>query len=310
MNESSILGGNFFLSLSKGQRFSNNLIKTNMISNMKPVGTPPDASNRMMADLSAKTNSEQQENMANFIVKQVQDAFSVFDNWLAETALKGLKKSGRIFVKGHTKALTILPELLLELAQVNQKKGGFTDYLNVAKKIGLKVVLNEVIGYTIGALLRNAFLMPFLPAFLSNPLGLAVVTVFLTGLVTRMLKGLLKKLSSEQMKADMADKYNSFQMFGRSLAEFPWGWKLFNYQFPKKPAATGIPRVPYDNFPALLHEGESVLTKRETNNLHNGMGSVHIAKLSDTIIIREEADIDKIASALTMRIRHAALNMA
>lgn len=76
-------------------------------------------------------------------------------------------------------------------------------------------------------------------------------------------------------------------------------------------AATGIPRVPYDNFPALLHEGESVLTKRETNNLHNnGMGSVHIAKLSDTIIIREEADIDRIASALTMRIRHAALNMA
>ncbi len=74
--------------------------------------------------------------------------------------------------------------------------------------------------------------------------------------------------------------------------------------------AIGLPRVPYDNFPALLHEGESVLTKRETNNLHNGLGGVNIAKLSDTIIVREEADIDRIATALTFRIRQAALNMA
>lgn len=74
--------------------------------------------------------------------------------------------------------------------------------------------------------------------------------------------------------------------------------------------ATGIPRVPYDNFPALLHEGESVLTKRETNNMRNGMGSVSIAKLSDTIIVREDADIDRIANALVGRIKQAAINMA
>lgn len=77
-----------------------------------------------------------------------------------------------------------------------------------------------------------------------------------------------------------------------------------------KYAAVGIPRVPYDNFPALLHEGESVLTKSETNNRQNGIGSVSIAKLSDTIIVREESDIDKIAVALVSRIRQVSFNMA
>ncbi|UWG96397.1 hypothetical protein LPY66_16070 [Dehalobacter sp. DCM] len=72
----------------------------------------------------------------------------------------------------------------------------------------------------------------------------------------------------------------------------------------------GIPRVPYDNYPALLHEGESVLTKRETNNLRSGYGSISIAKLSDTIIVREVADIDRIAGALVSKIKLTALNMA
>jgi hypothetical protein len=78
----------------------------------------------------------------------------------------------------------------------------------------------------------------------------------------------------------------------------------------RKFAAIGIPRVPYDNYPALLHEGESVLTKRETNNMHSGFGSVSIAKLSDTIIVREDADIDRIANTLVSKIKMTALNMA
>jgi hypothetical protein len=74
--------------------------------------------------------------------------------------------------------------------------------------------------------------------------------------------------------------------------------------------AIGISRVPYDNFPVLLHEGESVLTKRETTNRNNSLSGVSIAKLSDTIIVRKESDIDKIALALVERIRKTALNMA
>ncbi|MCU6396732.1 hypothetical protein KW820_22655, partial [Enterobacter quasiroggenkampii] len=33
--------------------------------------------------------------------------------------------------------------------------------------------------------------------------------------------------------------------------------------------ATGLPRVPYNNYPALLHEGEVVLTKKEVNQVQN-----------------------------------------
>lgn len=78
-----------------------------------------------------------------------------------------------------------------------------------------------------------------------------------------------------------------------------------------KPHAIGLSRVPYDNYPAILHEGESVLTKRETNNAEGKRGaSITIAKLADTLHIREEADIDKVANALAYKLQQTAFNMA
>lgn len=68
--------------------------------------------------------------------------------------------------------------------------------------------------------------------------------------------------------------------------------------------ATGLPRVPYDGFPAILHEGEQVLTRQEANQ-RSGAG-VQIAKIADSIVVREDADIDKIARALVQRLSVAA----
>ena len=72
------------------------------------------------------------------------------------------------------------------------------------------------------------------------------------------------------------------------------------------PAAYGLQRVPYDNFPALLHEGERVLTASEARTMSAGSGGVtiQVGQLS----IREEADVDRVAEALYERLLLA--NMA
>lgn len=74
--------------------------------------------------------------------------------------------------------------------------------------------------------------------------------------------------------------------------------------------ATGLDRVPYNNMPALLHEGERVLTRQEANRMDRGVQGVQIAKLADSIVVREEADIDRIARALCDRLSKAGENFA
>lgn len=78
----------------------------------------------------------------------------------------------------------------------------------------------------------------------------------------------------------------------------------------KKPKghAAGLSYVPYDNYPALLHKGEAVLPRRDADHYRTGDGGVTIAKLADTIVVREDADIDKIANALAAKLRQSAAN--
>jgi hypothetical protein len=71
--------------------------------------------------------------------------------------------------------------------------------------------------------------------------------------------------------------------------------------------AMGVTRVPYDGYPIVAHEGEQLLTKQEANNYKNGNG-VLVQKLADTIVVREDADIDKIANALVKKIKLAGMN--
>ena len=69
--------------------------------------------------------------------------------------------------------------------------------------------------------------------------------------------------------------------------------------------ATGIDYVPYDNFPALLHQGERVQTAVEARSEKNDVGGVQI--IMNGITIREDADIDHVAQALLQRMEMAGM---
>ena len=69
--------------------------------------------------------------------------------------------------------------------------------------------------------------------------------------------------------------------------------------------ATGIDYVPYDNFPALLHQGGRVQTAVEARSEKNGVGGVQI--IMNGTVIREDADIDRVAQALLQRMEMAGM---
>lgn len=70
--------------------------------------------------------------------------------------------------------------------------------------------------------------------------------------------------------------------------------------------AYGLPYVPYNGYPATLHEGERVLTAAENRNYGKSKGGVVIS--GNNFTVREDADIDKIASALLAKIEQADLS--
>ena len=67
--------------------------------------------------------------------------------------------------------------------------------------------------------------------------------------------------------------------------------------------AMGIDYVPYDNFPALLHEGEKVLTAGEARQEKTGVGSIQI--IMNGTVIREEADVQRVAQELLNKLEEA-----
>ena len=70
-----------------------------------------------------------------------------------------------------------------------------------------------------------------------------------------------------------------------------------------KKRAIGVSRVPKDNYPIMAHEGEVLLTKQEAKGLNRG--NAVIEKLADTIVVREDADIDKITNALVRKLEQS-----
>jgi phage-related minor tail protein len=71
----------------------------------------------------------------------------------------------------------------------------------------------------------------------------------------------------------------------------------------KQGYAKGLPYVPRDGYEAILHKGERVLTAQQNRQYNQGGSNISIPKLADTIVVREDADIDKIASALVKKIK-------
>ena len=68
--------------------------------------------------------------------------------------------------------------------------------------------------------------------------------------------------------------------------------------------AVGIDYVPYDNFPALLHQGERVQTAEEARS---GGSGTSIQIVMNGTVIREDADVEQVASALLERMELAGM---
>lgn len=71
--------------------------------------------------------------------------------------------------------------------------------------------------------------------------------------------------------------------------------------------ATGLDRVPYNDMLVRLHEGERVLTKVEADKLGKGNLGAPVINIS-SMTVREEADIEKIATHLYSELRKHAVN--
>ena len=73
--------------------------------------------------------------------------------------------------------------------------------------------------------------------------------------------------------------------------------------------ATGLDYVPYNEFPARLHEGEAVLTKLEAENWRNGRGAAGAGEIVtvnvnlDNVSIRDERDIETLAQQIAQYTR-------
>ena len=111
--------------------------------------------------------------------------------------------------------------------------------------------------------------------------------------------------------------------------------------------AYGKDRVPYDNYPAVLHQGEKVLTRnqadqydrqmstrgvqlnkavqevprsestgtstgngQEVQEIKNAGTTVNIEKLADTVVIEKEADVDKVVEDMVNKFRKLVPNIA
>ncbi len=74
----------------------------------------------------------------------------------------------------------------------------------------------------------------------------------------------------------------------------------------KRRNAWGLDRVPYDNYPALLHQGERVLTAQQAREADRGQG-VSVVISGNEFHIREDADVDRVAEALLQKLELAAV---
>ena len=71
--------------------------------------------------------------------------------------------------------------------------------------------------------------------------------------------------------------------------------------------AYGLDRVPYDNYAAILHQGERVLTAREARAMDRQGGAFGpVTVTGNQFVIRQESDIDAVAAAILRRAELAA----
>jgi len=71
--------------------------------------------------------------------------------------------------------------------------------------------------------------------------------------------------------------------------------------------ASGLTRVPYDNYPALLHQGERVLTAQETRQADRASGGIQVTITGNTFSVRSEQEREDFFHCLVEKINQAKL---
>ena len=67
--------------------------------------------------------------------------------------------------------------------------------------------------------------------------------------------------------------------------------------------AAGLNYVPYNNYPALLHQGETVLARRDADKWRSGdKNTPQVSIIMNGTVIREDADVNKVASQIVRKI--------
>lgn len=79
-------------------------------------------------------------------------------------------------------------------------------------------------------------------------------------------------------------------------------WDKLTGKDPGKNHADGLTYVPYDGYPARLHEGERVLTASEARGYGKG---TNVSVTVNGLTVREEADVERIAETLAQKISEA-----
>lgn len=79
-------------------------------------------------------------------------------------------------------------------------------------------------------------------------------------------------------------------------------WDKLTGKDPGKNHADGLSYVPYDGYPARLHEGERVLTASEARGYGKG---TNVSVTVNGLTVREEADVERIAETLAQKISEA-----
>lgn len=109
-------------------------------------------------------------------------------------------------------------------------------------------------------------------------------------------------LVSEEGSKGLASNYqlgNGFRGSSKTGSKVVWGVDLSGYAY-------GLDRVPYDNFPAMLHQGERVLTAAQARQEDRGAAGV-VVQITGPVTVREEADLWRLAELVSAEIQRAAI---
>lgn len=107
-----------------------------------------------------------------------------------------------------------------------------------------------------------------------------------------------KNLAALSSSGDAPERVKALWRDMQAVGAGEWG----------SPSAVGLDRVPYDNYPALLHEGERVLTAqqvREADREASGGGDIHITVNVDGAGGDGEELADRIADIIVQRLELA-----